>query len=139
VGTLATGADACISYGINNNILNGASSTPPFDGNTTKYTSPSQLIFLAPVIVANPPVNVLQFPSTTSSGSPTGTINGTTNVALPVPAAFVANYGTHNNRAQINALYADGHAQSLSYRDFCTSTGPDGTGQARWQPLYSGQ
>lgn len=137
VGTLSTGADACISYGINNNILNGASSTPAFDGNVTKFTSPSQLIFLAPVIVANPPASVIQFPSTTSSGGPSGALNATTNVALPVPATFAANYGTQNNRAQINALYADGHAQSLSYRDFCTTTSADGTGQARWQPISS--
>jgi len=138
VGTLATGGDTCVSYGINNNILNGGTSTPVFDGNTTKFSSPSQLILMAPVVAQGGSANVIQFPSTNASGSSLGTINGNTNVVLPVPSPYAANYGTHNNRGQINALYADAHVQSLTYRDFCTTTvvGTDTTGPARWQPIY---
>jgi len=128
-GTLADGSDSYVSYGINNNILNGATSTPTFDGNTTKFSSPSQLILMAPVVTAAPPASTIKFPNTK---------NGNQNVALPVPASYTGNYGTHMNRGQINALFADAHVQSLSYRDFCTTAavGTDTSGPARWQPIY---
>lgn len=121
-----SGAGVQISYGINIHTLN--QSKDGFDGNFAKLTSPAQLIYMAPNV---------DLTQTTLTFFP---LEGNLNVALNPPKTQpVTNgdfRGTHAGRAQINALFADFHAASISYKDYATTSSPDGSGQARWQPIH---
>jgi prepilin-type N-terminal cleavage/methylation domain-containing protein/prepilin-type processing-associated H-X9-DG protein len=98
-----------VSYGINVNTYNV---------HTSKYRSPSELILAAP----NPgPGTPMKFDGTSN-----------VNVTLPLPSGGSSKGGTHSNRNQINALYADAHVSSMLWRDFSLTTGDDG--QRRWYP-----
>jgi prepilin-type N-terminal cleavage/methylation domain-containing protein/prepilin-type processing-associated H-X9-DG protein len=125
---VSTGAGVPVSYGINANILTQSTSAGSgFDGNATKYSSPTQLIYMAP--------NVDLSQSTLTFVRGTGDTNVMLNVPTTTPATNSDNRGTHASRGQINVLFADFHAVSISYRDFATTTSADGSGQARWQPI----
>jgi prepilin-type N-terminal cleavage/methylation domain-containing protein/prepilin-type processing-associated H-X9-DG protein len=125
----ATGP-AIMSYGVNTNIIKRpAQATNPsdFDGNWSKLSAASQLIYMAPNIdVSNAnSVTFLPLDATTA-----------TVLALPTAATSSSGYrGTHNNRGQINALFADGHVSSLNYRDYSDSNSSDDA-QKRWKPIY---
>jgi prepilin-type N-terminal cleavage/methylation domain-containing protein/prepilin-type processing-associated H-X9-DG protein len=108
-----TGTTIPVSYGLNDQA---------YDTNTGKWTSMSDLLIAAPAI--DPGVDI-KFSGTSS-----------TNVALTAPAGAGggANYGTHSNRTRINALFGDGHVETLKYADFANSSGD--AGSARWNPLY---
>ncbi|MEP6668005.1 MAG: prepilin-type N-terminal cleavage/methylation domain-containing protein [Chthoniobacter sp.] len=118
-----------MSYGVNTNIINRPAQPGPtdFDGNWTKLTAASQLVYMAPnVDVAK--VNDVTFLPVDASAA----------VAIPVPSPAVsrADYrGTHNNRGQINALYADGHVASVQYKAFTAATTDDD--KKGWKPIYN--
>jgi prepilin-type N-terminal cleavage/methylation domain-containing protein len=117
---LGTGMPA--SYGINQFIYGSTPATPPFNGNATTYTSPSQLIFLAPSYKGVP----------TSAASWTGT-GATTNFTVSPTSAT---QGTQNSGVFINVLYADVHVGQIPFAHtggFTDATSP--AGLASWQPL----
>jgi len=104
---------APVSYGINAKALGK---------NTAKFDAPSQLILMAP---AMDPGAEIAF-SGTSTTSVTITPSGSANKPL----------GTHSNRNQINVVFADSHAQNLSYKEYADTSGD--TGRLRWTP-YEGR
>lgn len=121
---------AVMSYGVNANIItrpSAPSSPTDFDGNWAKLSSPSQLVFMAPNIDTSSANTVTFLPKDASTP---------TVLAIPTPAATHADYrGTHNNRALLNVLYADGHVAPLPYKDFSDSSST-GDAKRRWQPIY---
>ena len=123
-----TSGPAITSYGVNANILNRPASPGPndFNGDWSKITSASQLVFMAPNIDTSN-ANAVTFQPLDAS-SPT-VLN------VPTQALNKADYrGTHINRSQIGVLYADGHvAISAPYKEYSTSTGTDDD-RRRWQP-----
>ncbi|MEZ0254147.1 MAG: prepilin-type N-terminal cleavage/methylation domain-containing protein [Chthoniobacter sp.] len=125
-----TTGPAIMSYGVNTNIIKRpAAPTGPsdFDGNWTKLSSASQLIYMAPNIdIAK--TNDVAFIAKDASEA--------TVLALPTKATTTAGYrGTHNNRGQINALYADGHVASVQYKEYSDSNSTDDD-KKRWQPIF---
>jgi prepilin-type processing-associated H-X9-DG protein len=119
-----------MSYGVNTNILNRpAQAVNPgdFDGNWSKLSAASQLIYMAPNVDTSQPTAVTFLPM--NSGTPVS-------LAIPTQANSRADYrGTHSNRGQINALYADGHVASINYRDYSNSTTTDDD-KRRWKPIF---
>jgi len=125
----STGAGAPVSYGINVNILTQSEGGGnAFDGNTTKLTSPSQLICMAPNVDLSQTLLVFI--------SSTGDSNVTLNVPPKPPATNGDNRGTHARRSQIAVLFADFHVAGIPYREFATTSSSDGSARARWQPLH---
>ena len=126
-GSQTTVSTIPVSYGINVTLLTQAAK-PAWDGNWSRLVSTSQFIVMAPVM---DPSNVTV---------PTFTGFASTAVTLPVPATSTK-LGTHNNRAQINVLYADTHAATLKFatkpdtdtESFNNVTGDSGL--KRWKPL----
>jgi len=98
-----------VSYGINTNV---------FDVNASKYVSPSDLVTMAPVIV--PGGTEVAFREMSNA-----------NVTLPLPTGGTKK-GTHSNRGQINALFADTHVESLNYIKFADTSTVDGL--KTWYP-----
>ena len=122
-----TGAGVPVSYGINVHILtHSTAGENAFDGTATRYTSQSQLIYMAPNVDLTQSLLVF-IPGT-----------GDSNIALHVPTKAPAtsseNRGTHAKRSLITVLFADDHAANIKYRDFATASGADGS--ARWQPIH---
>lgn len=99
-----------VSYGINQNV---------YGKNASDFKSPSQLIVAAP----NPTPGVPDLLFTGTSATP---------LPLALPPGVKPNGGTHNNRSQVNALFADSHVATLPWRDFATTTDEDGL--KRWYP-----
>lgn len=111
-----------VSYGINEKLLTHTSGDSGFDGNVTKVTAASQLIYMAPAMS-----NVAEIVFT-------GTADTPTDLKVPTPATDRKSFrGTHNNRSQINALFMDSHVASMSYKEFSTSTGTKDD-EKRWNP-----
>jgi prepilin-type processing-associated H-X9-DG protein len=126
--TAGTGSSAIMSYGVNTNIIKRPAQPGPgdFDGNWTKLSAASQLIYMAPSV--DPGNKDLAFLNQIASQPDV--------LAVPSAAASHKDYrGTHNNRGQINALYADGHVVSVSYKEYSTTSGTDDD-QKRWKPIY---
>ena len=118
-------ATPVISYGINLNILTQSSGDNAFDGNISKMDAPSQLIYMAPALVAPlKTAGLTAFTGTSSSPTPLN------------PATLFE--GTHQGYKQINALYMDMHVASVKYGPanntdaFSNNTGTDG--DKRWKP-----
>lgn len=124
-----TTGPAIMSYGVNANILNRPADSGPndFNGDWTKITAPSRLVFMAPNIDPSSADSVVFQPRDASSP---------TVLNVPTQAATKADYrGTHLNRSQISVLYADGHiVLSTPYKEYSTSTGTDDD-KLRWQPV----
>ena len=97
-----------VSYGINVNC---------FGINASKYTSPSQLVMMAPVVAG--------------AGEVVFTETSTSNVSLPMPSGG-NRLGTHSGRSQINALFADTHVEGMNYVKFADTTSEDG--MKTWYP-----
>lgn len=97
-----------VSYGINVNC---------FGINASKFSSPSQLVLMAPVIEG--------------AGEVVFTGTSSTNVALPMPSGG-NKLGTHSGRGQINALFADTHVEGMNYVKFADSSSEDGL--KTWYP-----
>ena len=122
-----SGAGVPVSYGINVNILtHSTAGENAFEGDATRYTSPSQLIYMAPNVDLTQSLLVF-IPGM-----------GDSNVALHVPTKAPAtsneNRGTHAKRSLITVLFADYHTENIKYRDFATASGADGF--ARWRPIH---
>jgi prepilin-type N-terminal cleavage/methylation domain-containing protein/prepilin-type processing-associated H-X9-DG protein len=98
---------APVSYGVNQNLI---------DIHSSKFGSPSQLIMMAPSVGGGAE---LSFAGTGSSNPTVLPGNGSKS-------------GTHNNRSQINVVYADAHAASISATEF--SKASDVEGLKRWYP-----
>jgi prepilin-type N-terminal cleavage/methylation domain-containing protein/prepilin-type processing-associated H-X9-DG protein len=114
-----------VSYGINQNLLTHTTGDGAFDGNVTKVTAASQLIYMAPAPTNTPEVLFI------------GT--ATTENVLPIPTAATdrkSYRGTHNNRGQINALFMDSHVSVLNYKEFSTSSGTP-EDEKRWKPIVT--
>jgi type II secretory pathway pseudopilin PulG len=124
-----TGAGVPVSYGINVNILTRpATGGVAFDGNTAHYTSPAELIYMAPNV--DPTQSLLIF----IPGA--GDSNVTLNPPPKVPETTSDNRGTHARRSQITVLFADSHVAVISYRDFATISSSGPAAQSRWQPVH---
>jgi prepilin-type N-terminal cleavage/methylation domain-containing protein len=123
-----TTGPAIMSYGVNANILNRPANPGPndFNGDWTKISAASQLIFMAPNIDPSNASTVAFQPLDASSP---------TVLNVPTQAINKADYrGTHLNRSQISVLYADGHMTiAVPYKEYSTSTGTDDD-KRRWQP-----
>lgn len=123
----SSGLGVPVSYGINDNILaQSAGGGSAFDGSVSRYSSPSQLIFMAP--------NVDLTQSTLTFIPGTGDSNVALHVPTKTPATSSDNRGTHAGRGLITVLFADYHSESVSYRDFAATSGADGG--TRWQPIH---
>lgn len=94
-----------VSYGLNSNL---------FDVHASKFASPSELILLAP----NP----------NSQGNYDGVSEQ--NVTLSTPSG--AKSGTHSNKNQINAVFADAHVANMLWKDYSKTS--DEVGRRRWYP-----
>jgi prepilin-type N-terminal cleavage/methylation domain-containing protein/prepilin-type processing-associated H-X9-DG protein len=99
-----------VSYGINANVLGK---------NSSDFVAPSQLVVAA--AAPTPGVPDLIFTGTSAAPTP-----------LTLPTNPNQKGGTHSGRAQINALYADSHVSSLTWREFATTAGEEGG--KRWYP-----
>ncbi|MGB8168830.1 MAG: type II secretion system protein [Chthoniobacteraceae bacterium] len=97
-----------VSYGINTNC---------FGVNASKFTSPSQLIVMAPHLA---PGNEIVFND-----------NSASNPTLPLPSGG-GKRGTHSGRGQINALFADTHVESMNYVKFSDVSSDEGL--KSWYP-----
>jgi prepilin-type N-terminal cleavage/methylation domain-containing protein/prepilin-type processing-associated H-X9-DG protein len=97
-----------VSYGIN---------VKTYNMHTSKFRSPSELVLAAPNL---PAANPIKFSGTSDL-----------NVTLEMPSGTNKG-GTHSNRNQINALFADAHVSSMLWKDFSQTTGDDGL--RRWYP-----
>ena len=116
-----------ISYGINSNIY--VSNVPI---SADKITKPTVFIVFAPTQASTPTVS---FQGLGNSAMP-----GVGVVAATSTPGGTATGGTHSNRAKINALCADWHAETMSW----SGTGPaftntmptasDPDAQFRWSP-----
>jgi len=100
--------DAPVSYGINQKL---------FDVSSSKFSSPSELIMMAPALKSGA---VIQFTGMSS-----------TNVEVPVGGNGGTRGGTHQNRSRINALFADAHVANMLYTDFIKTSGDE---TRRWSP-----
>ncbi len=114
-----------VSYGINQNLLNQTTGENAFDGNITKVTAASQLIYMAPAVAATPEIKF------------NGDSTQENELTVPTAATDRKSYrGTHNNRGQINALFMDSHVASVSYKEFSTSSGTTDD-EKRWKPIVT--
>ena len=101
--------NAPVSYGLNTYL---------FDVHSSKITSPSQLILMASAVSSG---KALDFPEAN---------RGSTNVEVRPGSGPKS--GTHNNRSQINVVYADAHAASINCQEFSSTA--DAEGARRWFP-----
>jgi prepilin-type N-terminal cleavage/methylation domain-containing protein/prepilin-type processing-associated H-X9-DG protein len=121
------GANAAVSYGINANVLPGNVAI-----SADKITKPVTFIVFAP---AQKSGTTVSFQGLGNSPAPGVTVLA----AASVPGGS-AQGGTHNNRAKINALFADWHVETMPWSGTgpaftnTTSTGSDPDGNLRWTP-----
>jgi prepilin-type N-terminal cleavage/methylation domain-containing protein/prepilin-type processing-associated H-X9-DG protein len=112
-------ATAPISYGLNGNTKGGGSSIAGLLVN--KIANPSVFIMFAPAQAPGPAV--------TFAG---GTAAAVTVYKNTNPAA---SGGTHNGRKQINALFADLHAETMPWSKFILDNDSnDPSAALRWDP-----
>src|SRR6476620_8384449 len=90
-----------VSYGINANILPG---NVPISAD--KITKPITFIVFAPAQASTATVT---FVGLGSSAAPGVTVQG----AMSTPPGANAQGGTQNNRAKVNAIFADWHVESM--------------------------
>jgi prepilin-type N-terminal cleavage/methylation domain-containing protein len=117
-----------ISYGVNPNIYSGTVAI-----SVTKITKPTAFILFAPAQAAGTTVS---FTGVATSAAPGVTVLGIgSNTATSNPGGNVT-AGTQNNRAKINALFADLHSETMSWTTFTNNvaTVGDPDGAFRWAP-----
>jgi prepilin-type N-terminal cleavage/methylation domain-containing protein len=117
-----------ISYGINSNVY--VANVPI---SADRITKPTAFILFAPAQAAGARVN---FAGWGNSSFPGVTVLGTgSNAATSSPGGSVT-AGTQNNRARINALFADLHSETMLWATFTNNavTGNDPDGAYRWTP-----
>ena len=115
---------APVSYGINQNMY---TASPGIDRNMTKVVSPSATILMAPNYNGNPRL----------SASWTGIATAVPNLAAGGGAGMTT--GPQRNGAQINALFCDLHAESMTFGPSSVlgsfkDTISDPLGQKHWDP-----
>jgi prepilin-type N-terminal cleavage/methylation domain-containing protein/prepilin-type processing-associated H-X9-DG protein len=118
-----------ISYGINANV---------YDVNNVaisaiKITKPTVFILFAPAQKSGATVS---FQGTATSAAPGVKVLGIGgNTATSTPGGN-ATAGTHNNRARVNALFADLHSETMPWATFTNNaaTANDPDGAFRWAP-----
>jgi prepilin-type N-terminal cleavage/methylation domain-containing protein/prepilin-type processing-associated H-X9-DG protein len=116
---LEADTSAPISYGLNGNTKAGGSSIAGLLAN--RIANPSAFIMFAPAQAAGTTV--------TFAG---GTAAAVTVYKNTNPAA---SGGTHNSRKQINALFADLHAETVLWSKFILDNDPnDPSAALRWDP-----
>lgn len=124
-------ANTAVSYGINNNVYSSGAAI-----SADKITKPVTFIVFAPAQAAGPTVS---FQGLATSAAP-----GVTVVAATSTPGGAAAGGAHNNRAKINALCADWHAETMlwsvatgtAFTNNPSSPPPasDADGDHRWNP-----
>ena len=123
------GINAMVSYGINSNVYSGGAAI-----STDKITKPTAFIVFAP---AQGSGTTTSFQGAGTSSAPGVTVLG----AMSTPPGANAQGGTQNNRAKINAIFADWHVESMLWSGTgpaftnTTATGTDPDGYLRWNPL----
>jgi prepilin-type processing-associated H-X9-DG protein/prepilin-type N-terminal cleavage/methylation domain-containing protein len=112
-----------ISYGINANILPGNIAI-----STDKITKPVTFIVFAPAQASTATVTFL--------GAGNSAAPGVTVLAAASVPGGNAQGGTHNNRAKINALFADWHVETMPWTTFINTTqsATDPDANYRWTP-----
>ncbi|HEY5745472.1 MAG TPA: type II secretion system protein [Chryseolinea sp.] len=111
-------ANAPVSYAINGEPgVNGSGKIYGLDGSKILY--PSSYILIAPNV--------------DTAASDVSFVNNTGTTATPevVPAAVVADKGTHGSRKRINALFADGHTEDMTWAKFIDKASDD-SAKKRW-------
>jgi len=112
-------ANAPISYGLNGNSKGGGSSIAGLLVN--KIANPSVFIMFAP---AQAPGTAVTFAGGTAAA-----------VTVYKNASPAATGGTHNSRKQINALFADLHAETMPWSKFILDNDSnDPSAALRWDP-----
>jgi prepilin-type N-terminal cleavage/methylation domain-containing protein/prepilin-type processing-associated H-X9-DG protein len=147
-------ANSAVSYGVNPNIYPPNNNPPPNYTalSVTKITIPTAFILFAP---AQDSSNVVKFKGTADTtsqpdptslaASPNVTVLVPTPPAPPLPCTQCAQSsppveyatgGTHSSRQQINALFADWHAENMLWTTFTNTTAlsSDASAGLRWVP-----
>src|SRR4029077_15963011 len=118
-----------IRSGINCNVLPGNVAI-----SADKITKPVTFIVFAPAQASTATVS---FVGLGTSAAPGVTVRG----AMSTPPGANAQGGTQNNRAKVNAIFADWHVESMLWSGTgpaftnTTATGTDPDGYLRWNPL----
>jgi prepilin-type N-terminal cleavage/methylation domain-containing protein len=116
-----------VSYGINPNSVGITAD---------RISKPTAFILFAP---AQAPGVTVSFQGTALSAAPGVTVLGVGgNAARSVPPNANATAGTQNNRARINALFADLHSETMTWATFTSNTAnppSDPDGYLRWNPF----
>ena len=121
------GANAAISYGINSNVYSAGVAI-----SADKITKPTAFITFAPAQASTATVSF--------SGVGNSSVPGVTVLAAASVPGGSAQGGTHNNRAKINALFADWHVETMPWSGtgpaFIHTSDPGGDPDApyRWSP-----
>ena len=118
-----------ISYGVNAKIYPGGGAAM----SATKITKPTAFILFAPAQASGTTVS---FSGWANSPLPGVTVLGTGITATSTPGGNAIG-GTHNNRRQVNALFADLHSETMSWTTFTNNavTASDPDGYLRWNPF----
>jgi prepilin-type N-terminal cleavage/methylation domain-containing protein len=115
---------APVSYGINENMY---AASPGIAGNMTKIVSPSSTILMAPNYSGNPGLSASW--TGIATAAPNLTAGGGVGMAI----------GPQRNGAQINALFCDLHAETMTFGPSTVlgsfkDTMSDPLGQKHWDP-----
>jgi prepilin-type N-terminal cleavage/methylation domain-containing protein len=122
------GINAMVSYGINSNVYSSGVAI-----STDKITKPTAFIVFAPAQASG---TTTSFQGVGTSLAPGVTVLGATST----PGGAAAG-GTQNNRAKINAIFADWHVEAMLWSGTgpaftnTMATGSDPDGYLRWNPL----
>ena len=125
-------ANSAVSYGIN-----GTSGVIGMSAD--KISKPSVFIVFAPAQASGSAVNFRGIGNTTNQANLAASANVTVLAAATVPNG-PATGGTHNNRAKINALFADWHVETMAWSGtgpaftHTTDPGSDPDAPYRWSP-----
>lgn len=117
-----------VSYGINANVY--VANVPI---SSDKITKPTAFILFSPAPAAGATVS---FAGWGNSAFPGVTVLGAGGNAATSTPGGSATAGTQNNRARINALFADLHSENMLWETFTNNaaTGSDPDGAYRWSP-----
>jgi len=126
--TSETNVTTAVSYGINSNVYSGGVAI-----SADKITKPTAFILFSPAQAAGLTVN---FAGQGDSPVPGVTMLGTGSNAATSSPGGSATGGTQNNRAKINAVFADLHSETMLWATFTNNaaTGNDPDGAYRWTP-----
>jgi prepilin-type N-terminal cleavage/methylation domain-containing protein/prepilin-type processing-associated H-X9-DG protein len=142
-------ANSAVSYGVNPNIYPNNTAL-----SVTKITIPAAFILFAPAQDSNPATVEFQGTANTTSQPDPASLAASPNVTVlgiggsppppapPLPALATsvpggnAIGGTHSSRRQINALFADWHAENMLWTTFTNTTvsSSDASADLRWVP-----